>query len=71
MPYKTQGITKVFIMFDGDEAGRNSTKKLKPHIEELEFECEIIPLEDDSDPGELSEEYIKSIEEYVNGRPND
>ena len=66
MPYKTQGITKVYIMFDGDEAGRTAALKLKPHIEQLELECEIIPLDDESDPGELSEEYVKSIAEYVN-----
>lgn len=66
LAYKTQGITKIFIMFDGDDAGRNAARKLKPLIEACEFECEIIPLEDDSDPGSMSEEYIKSIGEYVN-----
>ena len=67
LPYKTQGTSKVYIMFDGDEPGRIAAKKLKPLIEATEFECEIISLEDDSDPGSLSEEYIKSIKEYVNG----
>lgn len=67
LPFKTQGVTKIYIMFDGDEAGRNAAKKLKPVFEELEFEVEIIPLEDDTDPGELSQEYIDSIKEYVCG----
>lgn len=66
MPFKAQGITKVYLMFDGDAPGREAAKKLKPLIEALEFECEIIPLEDDSDPGELSQDYVDSIKEYVN-----
>jgi DNA primase len=65
--YKMQGVTKVFIMFDGDDAGREAAKKLKPAIEQLELECEIITLEDNQDPGELSQDYINSIKEYVNG----
>lgn len=66
LPFKTQGVTKIFIMFDGDEAGRNAAKKIKPLIEELEFEVEIISLEDDQDPGMLSQEYVESIKEYIN-----
>lgn len=66
LPYKMQGVSKIYLMFDGDEAGRISAKKLKPLIEELEFVCEIIGLEDDSDPGELSQEYVNSIKEYIN-----
>lgn len=67
LPYKMQGITKIYIMFDGDTAGRDAAKKLKPVLEEIDFEVEIINLEDDSDPGELSQEYIDSIKEYING----
>lgn len=67
LPYRIQGVNTIYIMFDGDDAGREAAKKLKPLIEENEFECEIIGLEDDSDPGELSQEYIDSIKEYVNG----
>lgn len=65
MPYKTQGITKVYLLLDGDDAGRKASKELKPLIEACEFEVEIISLEDESDPGSLSEEYIKSIKEYI------
>jgi DNA primase len=64
-PFKAQGITKVFIMFDGDEAGREAAYKLKPQIEEMELVVEIIKLEDDSDPGELSLEYVTSLKEYI------
>jgi DNA primase len=66
MPYKMQGTEKIYIMFDGDDAGREAAKKLKPLLEELEFEVENISLEDGQDPGELSQEYVDSIKEYVN-----
>lgn len=67
LPYKMQGVSKIYLMLDGDTPGREAAKKLKPIIEQEEFECEIISLEDDQDPGELSQEYISSIREYVNG----
>jgi DNA primase len=66
LPFKMQGVTKVYLMFDGDDAGREAAKKLKPLIEELEFKVEIIQLEDDQDPGEMSQEYVDSIKEYIN-----
>ena len=68
LPFKAQGISKIYIMFDGDEAGRKAAKDIKPLIEECDFEVEIINLEDDQDPGELSQEYVTSIKEYVNAR---
>lgn len=67
IPYKVQGVTKVYIMFDGDKAGRDAAAKLKPLIEELDFQVEIIQLEDDQDPGEMSQDYVDSIKEYTNG----
>jgi DNA primase len=63
--YKAQGVTKVFIMFDGDDAGRIAAKELLPIIEEIGFQVEIINLEDGEDPGELSQENIDSIREYT------
>lgn len=66
-PFKAQGVTKVFIMFDGDDAGRDAAYKLKPMIEEMELTVEIIKLEDGADPGELTQEYVDSLKEYVNG----
>lgn len=65
LPFKTQGVQKIYLMFDGDEAGRQAMQKLKPILEEAEYEVEIITLEDDSDPGELTQEAIDSIKEYI------
>jgi len=65
MPYRAQGVVKVFIMFDGDEAGRKAAFLLKPLIEEEGFEVEIISLDDGDDPGDLDQENVSSIVEYV------
>ena len=67
MPYKVQGITKIFILFDGDDAGRSAAKELKPLIEEQGFEVEIINLPNETDPGDLDVEAVTSIKEYTSG----
>jgi DNA primase len=53
-------------MFDGDEAGQQAMDKLIPVLEEAEYTVEKITLEDGTDPGELSQEYVDSIKEYIN-----
>ena len=65
LPFKVQGITKVFILFDGDEAGANAAAELKPLLEQLDFQVEIIALPDDLDPGAMNQEYVDSIKEYI------
>lgn len=64
LPFKVQGIQKIFILFDGDEAGRNAATELKPKIEEQGFIVEIINLEDGTDPGGFNQEYVDSLKEY-------
>ncbi len=66
LPFRAQGITHVYILFDGDKAGAEAAEKLKPLIEEQEFIVEIIKLPDGMDPGDLDQEYVDSINEYVN-----
>lgn len=66
LPFKAQGITHVYIMFDGDEAGRKAAQTLKPLIEEDGFVVEIVNLNDDTDPGELDQDDVNSIKEYIN-----
>lgn len=63
---RTQGISKIYLMYDGDEAGQQAMDKLIPVLEECEYEVEKIVLEDGTDPGELSQEYVDSIREYIN-----
>jgi DNA primase len=65
MPFKAQGVTHIYLLFDGDEAGRKAAEALKPILEECEFVVEIIGLPDDTDPGELDQENVSSIAEYI------
>lgn len=65
LPFKVQGITKVFIAFDGDEAGRNAATELKPLIEAEGFITEIIELPDDTDPGNMGQEDVTAMIEYT------
>jgi len=64
LPLKAQGVSKIFILFDGDKAGRAAASFLKPLIEAEGFEVEVLDLPNDVDPGELSEEDVLSIKEY-------
>lgn len=65
LPFKAQGITHVYLLFDGDEAGSKAAKVLKPLIEAEGFIVEVINLPEGSDPGDLSAEDIRSIAEYI------
>lgn len=65
MPYKVMGVEKIFILFDGDEAGKTAATKTKPLIEECGFTVEVVNLPDGMDPGELDQDYVDSIIEYT------
>lgn len=65
LPFKAQGITKVYIMFDGDIRGQEGAKLLKPLVEEEGFIVELITLKEDQDPGTLTDEEIALIKEYT------
>lgn len=66
MPFKMAGTEKVFILYDGDDAGRSAAAKLKPIIEQEGFVVEIIKVEDGTDPGDMSQEDVDMLKEYVN-----
>ena len=65
LPFKAQGITHIYLMFDGDDAGQKAAHALKPLIEDAGFIVELITLPDDVDPGELSQEDVDSTAEYI------
>ncbi len=65
LPFKAQGITKIYLLFDGDEAGRKASQMLQPLIEAEGFLVEIIKLPDGQDPGDLDDETVLSIKEYT------
>ena len=66
LPYKTQGINKIYIMYDADKAGMDAAETLKPLIEEAGYLVEIITLEHGTDPGDLSQEDVDHTREYIN-----
>jgi len=65
LPFKTQGVEKIYLMFDGDDAGRSAMDKIQPLIEEANFEVDRINLEDGTDPGDLDTESVVSIMEWI------
>jgi DNA primase len=65
LSYKVMGVEKIFLLYDGDVAGKKAAKEIQPLIEEAGFLCEIITLPDDMDPGEMDQEYVDSVREYV------
>ncbi|MFY8211576.1 MAG: toprim domain-containing protein [Candidatus Nanopelagicus sp.] len=66
LPFRAQGITHIYILFDGDDAGRKAAQLYKPILEEEGFIVEIVVLPDGTDPGDLDVENVRSIAEYVN-----
>jgi DNA primase len=66
MPIKAQNISKVYLLLDGDIAGRTAAKKLKPLIEAEGFYCEIVELPDGADPGDMDQEAVSTLKEYIN-----
>ena len=68
LPLRTQGINKIYLMYDGDEAGRQAMDKLVPVLEECNYTVEKITLEEDSDPGDLSSDDVQSIKEYIDAQ---
>lgn len=70
LPYKVRGVEKIFILYDGDEAGRTAAAKIKPLIEEAEFVVEIVKLEEGTDPGEFDQAYVDSLIGYTNEDSN-
>lgn len=65
LPFKAQGITHIYLLFDGDEAGIKAAHTLKPLIEAESFIVEIVNLPEGSDPGDLDTEDVRSLSEYI------
>lgn len=61
-----RGIVKVYIMFDGDEAGRKAAEDVKWFIKQkTDLEVEIIPMGDGKDPGDLTQAEVDFIKKVV------
>jgi DNA primase len=62
--FKLRGVSKIYIMYDGDLAGRNATLNLLEYLKD-DFIVEPVDLEDDVDPGNLTHEDVKSLKEML------
>ena len=67
---KLQGISKLYILFDGDKAGRDGASKLKNALKDS-YSIEILDLSDETDPGSLTQEDVDSIKEYLYDKHSD
>lgn len=65
LPYKAAGVSKIFIMYDGDEPGQKAATKLLPLIEGCGFMVENIGLPEDTDPGDMDQELVNQMKEYT------
>lgn len=59
-PYILQGATKIYIMYDADEPGLDAAENLASILEEY-VNVEVISLPDDSDPGDLTQDFVNKI----------
>lgn len=66
MQYRYQGIDSIFIMYDGDDAGRNAAYNLKEYIQSI-FYSEVVELKDGQDPGGLKTSEVHKIKEELYG----
>lgn len=62
------GITKVHILYDGDQMGRTASAKLKEFLEKNDFHTQIFNLPDRIDPGQLTkEDMYRYYDRFVEG----
>lgn len=69
LTYKYQGVHTMYTMFDGDKAGRDSAEGLRDYAGDL-FNIQTIHLEDEQDPGGLSQEAVNKIKEKLYANSN-
>lgn len=62
---KLQGITKIVILFDGDQAGIKAAEELKPVLEKENFYVSIIDLPEDRDPGDLTQDEVDHLKKLI------
>lgn len=67
LAFKVQGIEKVYILFDGDDAGRKAASATRPLLEDQGFVVDIIQMEDGVDPGALDQDSVDLIRNYIDG----
>ena len=65
-PYRVQGVQKIIIMFDGDEAGIKASLRLQKILnEKTEFVSEIVYLNEGDDPGVLTKKQVNFYKQLI------
>ena len=54
------GITKLFILYDGDKPGIKAAEKLSEALAEF-ITVEVLELKNDLDPGKMSQKQTSNI----------
>lgn len=62
--YKLQGATSIFILYDGDQAGKEAANNLYNNLKSKYF-TEVIELPEDRDPGELTQEEVDRLKRLI------
>lgn len=66
MPYMLAGLQKVFLLMDGDAAGRSANEHIKNCIEQkTDLLVEIISLQDGIDPATMPDKEINMIKNLL------
>lgn len=66
LPYMIKGICKVYILFDGDEAGKLAASKVSEMIKrKTDLRVEIIPLGAGKDPGDLTLQEVEMLKKVI------
>ena len=65
-PYMLAGLQKVYLLMDGDSAGRHAAEHIEKMIKhKTDLLVENIPLEDGVDPATMTDQYINSLIKYL------
>jgi DNA primase len=64
---KVLGVKGIHILFDGDDAGRKGAKTTSLLCEELDLATNIIPIQNNIDPGDLLRERVQELRKYLYG----
>lgn len=64
--FKARGVSKVFIILDPDKAGIKAANEIEKQLTDS-FITQIIYLNEDTDPGSLSQQEVDKLKEHMYG----
>ena len=63
--FKKYNTSKIILLMDGDEAGRNGALRLKERLEDLGTPCRIVNLSDGEDPNSFLKKHTREELEKI------